>query len=43
MQARVSPEVAREQDGVVFYRKVGCPRCNQTGLPRPDRNLPAAD
>ncbi len=25
-----------------FDRKVGCSRCAQTGLPRPDRRLPAA-
>src|SRR5438874_7291852 len=29
--ARVSPEVAAASDGMVFYRKKGCPRCNQTG------------
>jgi type IV pilus assembly protein PilB len=29
--ARVSPEVAAAADGVVFYRKKGCPRCGQTG------------
>ncbi len=43
LKARVSPDVAAANDGVTFYRKVGCPRCNQTGLPRPDRDLPAAD
>jgi len=31
VEARVSPEVARASDGAVFYRKKGCPRCNQTG------------
>ena len=31
LKARVSPDVATSQDGAVFYRKVGCPRCNQTG------------
>ena len=31
LKARVSPDVAASQDGAVFYRKVGCPRCNQTG------------
>jgi type IV pilus assembly protein PilB len=31
MKARVSPDVAAASDGVVFYRKRGCPRCNQTG------------
>jgi type IV pilus assembly protein PilB len=29
--ARVSPDVAAASDGAAFYRKVGCPRCNQTG------------
>jgi len=29
--ARVSPDVAAESDGMGFYRKRGCPRCNQTG------------
>ncbi len=43
LAARVSPEVAAANDGVTFYRKVGCPRCNQTGYRRPDRYLPAAD
>jgi type IV pilus assembly protein PilB len=31
IKARVSPEVAAAADGVVFYRKRGCPRCGQTG------------
>jgi type IV pilus assembly protein PilB len=31
MAARVSPEIAASQDGTPFYRKRGCPRCNQTG------------
>jgi type IV pilus assembly protein PilB len=31
LKARVSPEVAAASDGMVFYRKKGCPRCNQTG------------
>jgi type IV pilus assembly protein PilB len=31
LRARVSPEVAARADGLAFYRKVGCPRCNQTG------------
>jgi type IV pilus assembly protein PilB len=31
IKARVSPDVAAATDGVVFYRKRGCPRCNQTG------------
>jgi type IV pilus assembly protein PilB len=29
--SRVSPEVALASDGMAFYRKRGCPRCNQTG------------
>ena len=29
--ARVSPDVAASVDGMAFYRKRGCPRCNQTG------------
>jgi type IV pilus assembly protein PilB len=31
LAARVSPEVAAASDGMAFYRKRGCPRCNQTG------------
>jgi len=31
ISAHVSPEVAASQDGIPFYRKRGCPRCNQTG------------
>jgi type IV pilus assembly protein PilB len=31
LEARVSPEVAAATDGMVLYRKRGCPRCNQTG------------
>jgi type IV pilus assembly protein PilB len=31
MKARVSPDVAAKTDGLVFYRKKGCPRCGQTG------------
>jgi type IV pilus assembly protein PilB len=31
LKARVSSEVAAASDGMVFYRKKGCPRCNQTG------------
>ena len=31
LKARVSPEVAAASDGIPFYRKRGCPRCNQTG------------
>jgi type IV pilus assembly protein PilB len=29
--ARVSPDKAAASDGMAFYRKKGCPRCNQTG------------
>jgi type IV pilus assembly protein PilB len=31
LASRVSPEVAAASDGMAFYRKRGCPRCNQTG------------
>jgi len=31
MNSRVSPEMAAQTDGMVLYRKRGCPRCNQTG------------
>ena len=31
LAAHVSPDVAASKDGVGFYRKTGCPRCNQTG------------
>ena len=31
LKARVSREVPAASDGMVFYRKKGCPRCNQTG------------
>jgi len=31
IQARVSPEVAASTDGMVLYRKRGCPRCGQSG------------
>jgi type IV pilus assembly protein PilB len=31
ISAHVSPDVAAKSDGAAFYRKVGCPRCNQTG------------
>jgi type II secretory ATPase GspE/PulE/Tfp pilus assembly ATPase PilB-like protein len=30
--ANVSPSIAAQLDGMAFYRKVGCPRCNQTGF-----------
>src|SRR5450759_247187 len=29
--SNVSPDKAARLDGMAFYRKVGCPRCNQTG------------
>jgi type IV pilus assembly protein PilB len=31
VKARVSPDVAASADGMVLYRKRGCPRCSQTG------------
>jgi len=31
LAARISPDVAAASDGMVFYRKHGCPRCHQTG------------
>ncbi len=31
LQSRVTPDVAAASDGMAFYRKRGCPRCNQTG------------
>jgi type IV pilus assembly protein PilB len=31
LKARVSPDVAAQADGMIFYRKKGCPRCGQTG------------
>jgi type IV pilus assembly protein PilB len=31
LQSRVSPDVALASDGMGFYRKRGCPRCNETG------------
>jgi type IV pilus assembly protein PilB len=31
LKARVSPDIALASDGMAFYRKRGCPRCNQTG------------
>ena len=31
IEARVAPEIAAASDGMVLYRKRGCPRCNQTG------------
>ena len=29
--ARISPETAQAREGMVVYRRVGCPRCNRTG------------
>jgi type IV pilus assembly protein PilB len=29
--ARLSPDIAAASEGMAFYRKVGCPRCNHTG------------
>ncbi len=31
MAARISPGMAAAREGMVLYRKVGCPRCNRTG------------
>jgi type IV pilus assembly protein PilB len=31
LAARVSPDVAAASDGMAFYRKGSCPRCNQSG------------
>ena len=31
IRARISPDVAAQTDGMVLYRKRGCPRCGQTG------------
>ena len=31
MGARISPDMAAAREGMVLYRKVGCPRCNRTG------------
>ncbi len=31
MTARISPGMAAAREGMVLYRKVGCPRCNRTG------------
>jgi type IV pilus assembly protein PilB len=31
IEARVAPDIAAASDGMVLYRKRGCPRCNQTG------------
>ena len=31
MTARISPDMAAAREGMVLYRKAGCPRCNRTG------------
>jgi type IV pilus assembly protein PilB len=31
VEANVTPDIAAQLDGMAFYRKVGCPRCNHTG------------
>jgi type IV pilus assembly protein PilB len=31
LAARISPDLAAAREGMVLYRKVGCPRCNRTG------------
>ena len=31
LAARISPDIAAPREGMVLYRKVGCPRCNRTG------------
>ena len=31
LRANLAPDVAASSDGMVFYRKRGCPRCNHTG------------
>jgi type IV pilus assembly protein PilB len=31
MAARISPDMIAAREGMVLYRKVGCPRCNRTG------------
>jgi type IV pilus assembly protein PilB len=31
LEARVAPDIAAASDGMVLYRKRGCPRCSQTG------------
>jgi len=31
LAARLSPNMAAAREGMVLYRKVGCPRCNRTG------------
>ncbi|MBA2741352.1 MAG: type II/IV secretion system protein [Actinobacteria bacterium] len=31
LAARIAPETAQAREGMVVYRKVGCPRCNRSG------------
>ncbi len=31
VSARISPQTAQAREGMVLYRRVGCPRCNRTG------------
>jgi len=31
MAARIAPDMVAAREGMVLYRKVGCPRCNRTG------------
>ena len=31
ISARISPDMAAAREGMVLYRKVGCPRCSRTG------------
>jgi len=31
MSARIAPDMVAAREGMVLYRKVGCPRCNRTG------------
>jgi type IV pilus assembly protein PilB len=31
ISARISPDQAAAREGMVLYRKVGCPRCGRTG------------
>jgi type II secretory ATPase GspE/PulE/Tfp pilus assembly ATPase PilB-like protein len=32
IEINVSADIAAQLDGMAFYRKVGCPRCNHTGF-----------
>ncbi len=31
VSARISPQTAQAREGMVLYRRVGCPRCNRSG------------